>query len=112
MRKTYRLRTWRGWDRHIDACAHDFAAEFGVTPNLLVANGVTLRRMNLAADKARVANGKTGDTPAPLSYVELKGFAADDYSLVFIEEDEVPENSFALIHAFGADEDGEVVATL
>lgn len=110
MRKTYRLRTWRGWDRHIDACARDFQAEFGVTPNLLVANGVTLRRFNLAADKGRVGNQK-GDTPAPTSYVELKGFSASDYSLLFIEEDEVPENSFALIHALG-DEETELVATV
>jgi hypothetical protein len=31
--------------------------------------------------------------------------------LMFIEEDEVPENSFALIHAIG-EEDGEVAATV
>jgi hypothetical protein len=103
MRKTYRLKTWRGWDRHIDACARDFAAEFGVAPNLLVANEATLRRMNVAADKAHVGNGK-GGKPEPLSYVELKGFAADDYALVFVEEDEVPENSFALIHALSGEE--------
>ena len=110
MRKTYRLRTWRGWDRHIDSCARDFQAEFGVTPNLLVANGVTLRRFNLAADTGRVGNER-GDVPAPTSYVELKGFSAADYSLLFIEEDEVPENSFALIHALG-DEETELVATV
>lgn len=103
MRKTYRLRTWRGWDRHIDACARDFEAEFGVTPNLLVANGTTLRRINVAADKARVGNDR-GEMPEPLSYVELAGFAAEDYELLFIEEDEVPENSFALIHAVSGDE--------
>ena len=110
MRKTYRLRTWRGWDKHIDACARDFEAEFGVAPNLLVANGVTLRRFNLAADKNHVGNEK-GEAPEPTSYVELKGFAAENYELVFIEEDEVPENSFALIRAFG-DEETEVVATV
>ncbi|HEY4223491.1 MAG TPA: hypothetical protein VGO62_19170 [Myxococcota bacterium] len=101
MRKTYRLQSWRGWDRRIDACAREFLAEFGVAPNLLVANGVTLRRINVAADKARLGNAK--GEPAPASeYVELRGFAAEDYELVFLEEDEVPENSFALIHAFGA----------
>lgn len=110
MRKTYRLRTWRGWDRHIDSCARDFLAEFGVAPNLLVANGVTLRRFNLAADKGHVGN-KKGEKPDATTYVELKGFAAADYSLLFIEEDEVPENAFALIHAIG-DEDTELVATV
>ena len=110
MRKTYRLRTWRGWDRHIDACARDFQAEFGVTPNLLVANRVTLRRFNLAADKGHLGNQK-GEAPAPTSYVEVKGFAAANYSLLFIEEDEVPENSFALIHALG-DEETELVASI
>jgi len=109
MRKTYRLQTWRGWDKRIDACARDFEAEFGVTPNLLVANGVTLRRINVAADKARVGNA-SGEEPT--GYVELRGFAAGDYELLFVEEDEVPENSFALIHAFGADEDAEFVATV
>lgn len=110
MRKTYRLQTWRGWDRRIDACAKDFEAEFGVAPNLLVANGVTLRRINVAADKKRV-NNKNGD--APEGYVELKGFATEDYSLLFVEEEEVAENSFALIHAFGAEDDeAEVVATV
>lgn len=109
MRKTYRLQGWRGWDRRIDACARDFQAEFGVTPNLLVANGVTLRRMNVAADKARVGNA-AGD--AAEGYVELRGFSAENYELLFVEEDEVPENSFALIHAFGADEDTEFVATV
>lgn len=108
MRKTYRLRTWRGWDRHIDTCARDFQSEFGVTPNLLVANGATLRRINVAADKARVGNER-GDAPEPLSYVELKGFAAKDYELLFIEEEEVPENSFALIHAL-SDEDADLAA--
>ena len=103
MRKTYRLSRWRGWDRHIDACAREFAAEFGMAPNLLVANSVTLRRMNLAADRARVGNER-GDTPEPLTYVELKGFATADYELLFVEEDEVPENSFALIHAWGQEE--------
>src|SRR3954462_8925926 len=106
MRKTYRLQTWRGWDRRIDACARDFEAEFGVAPNLLVANGVTLRRINVAADKARIGNSQ-GAAPEPTAYVELKGFAAGDYELLFVEEDEVPENSFALIHAFSADEDTE-----
>ena len=108
MRKTYRLRSWRGWDKHVDACARDFEAEFGVVPNLLVANSVTLRRINLAADKNRIGN-QAGETPEPTSYVELKGFAADDYALLFVEESEVPENSFALIHAFGGDGDGEEV---
>jgi len=111
MRKTYRLQSWRGWDRRIDACAKDFAAEFGVTPNLLVANGVTLRRINVAADKARINNSQ-GDAPEPTAYVELKGFATGDYELLFVEEDEVPENSFALIHAFGADDEEEFVATV
>jgi hypothetical protein len=110
MRKTYRLRNWRGWDRHIDSCARDFLAEFGVAPNLLVANGVTLRRFNLAADKGHVGN-KKGETPDAHTYVELQGFAAADYSLLFIEEDEVPENSFALIHAIG-EEDSERAATV
>ena len=110
MRKTYRLQSWRGWDRRIDACAKDFVQEFGVAPNLLVANGVTLRRINVAADKARVGNAQ-GEAPAT-AYVELKGFAAGDYELLFVEEDEVPENSFALIHAFGADDDAEFVATV
>jgi hypothetical protein len=110
MRKTYRLGTWRGWDRHIDACVRDFEAEFGVVPNLLVANAATLRRINVAADKARVGN-ELGEQPAPMSYVELKGFDAGDYELLFIREDEVPENSFALIHAF-SDEDTELVASL
>ena len=109
MRKTYRLQGWRGWDRRIDACARDFTAEFGVAPNLLVANSATLRRMNVAADKAKVGN-KAGNSAE--GYVELRGFAAEDYELLFIEEDEVPENSFALIHAFGADEDAEFVATV
>ena len=110
MRKTYRLQSWRGWDRRVDKCARDFLAEFGVAPNLLVANGVTLRRINVAADKNRV-NNASGE--APDGYVELKGFAGDDYSLLFVEEAEVPENSFALIHAFGADDDeSEVVATV
>ncbi len=109
MRKTYRLQTWRGWDRRIDACARDFEAEFGVTPNLLVANNATLRRMNVAADKARVGNDKGEE---PTGYVELKGFATSDYELLFVQEDEVPENSFALIHAFGIDEDAELVATV
>ena len=109
MRKTYRLRTWRGWDRRIDACARDFEAEFGVTPNLLVANGVTLRRINVAADKNRVGSTSKGQ---PTGYVELTAFAAEDYELFFVEEDEVPENSFALIHAFGADEDTEITATV
>jgi hypothetical protein len=104
------LRTWRGWDRHIDACARDFEAEFGVVPNLLVANGVTLRRFNLAADKAHV-NHTRGRAPQPMEYVELKGFAAGDYELLFIEEEEVPENSFALVHAFGED-DAERAATM
>ena len=61
MRKTYRLRNWRGWDRHIDSCARDFLAEFGVAPNLLVANAVTLRRFNLAADKGHVGNKGNSD---------------------------------------------------
>ena len=109
MRKTYRLRSWRGWDRHIDACAQDFLAEFGRPPNLLVANGVTLRRFNVAADKGNVGNDK-GEKPPTTSYVELTGFSAADYSLLFIAEDEVPENSFALIHALG-DLDSEPVPT-
>lgn len=108
MRKTYRLRTWKDWDKHIDAAARDFEAEFGVAPNLLVASNVTLRRINVAADKKRVGNAK-GEAPTH-GYVELKGFLAQDYELVFIEEDEVPENSFALIHAFS--DEAELVATV
>lgn len=110
MRKTYRLRSWKGWDKHVDAAARDFAAEFGVAPNLLVASPVTLRRINVAADKARVGN-RQGQAPEAGVYVKLEGFTTDDYELVFIEEDEVPENSFALIHAFGSEE-AEHVATV
>lgn len=110
MRKTYRLRTWRGWDRQIDTCARDFLAEFGVTPNVLLANEAMLRRMNVVADKAHVGN-ELGGSPEPASYVELKGFAGPDYELLFIEQSEVPENSFDLIHAF-SEEDTEVVASL
>lgn len=110
MRKTYRLRSWKGWDKHVDQAARDFEAEFGVTPNLLVASPVTLRRINVAADKARVGNGR-GEAPKGGRYVELRGFTTDAYELVFIEEDEVPENSFALIHAFSSAEDAEQAAT-
>ena len=109
MRKTYRLRSWKGWDKHVDQAARDFEAEFGVTPNLLVASPVTLRRINVAADKARVGNGK-GKAPEAGRYVELRGFTPADYEIVFIEEDEVPENSFAIIHAFGSEEEAEQVA--
>jgi len=113
MRKTYRLTGWRGWDKQVDACARDFAQEFGVAPNLLVASPVFLRRVNVAANRAHVGNGQ-GEAPAENEYVELKGFVGDDYQLLFIEEDEVPETSFALIYAFGKDDDeddSEVVAT-
>ena len=111
MRKTYRLTGWRGWDKQVDACVRDFAQEFGVAPNLLVASPVFLRRVNVAANRAKVGNTK-GEAPDASEYVELRGFVGEDYELLFVEEDEVPEKSFALIYAFGKDEETEVVATV
>ena len=110
MQKSYRLRTWKGWDRAIDRCARAFAAEFGVTPNLLLASPVTLRRMNVAADKSHVGHESGGTRPNPLEYVELKGFAANGYALTFIAEDDIADNTFALVHA--ADDETELVASL
>jgi hypothetical protein len=110
MRKTYRLRSWKGWDKHVDACAREFLAEFGVAPNVLVASPVTLRRINVAADKAHLGN-KHGEVPDSGAYVQIGGFAGDDYQLMFIEEDDVPENSFSLIHAFNSQEELEAAAS-
>ncbi len=99
MRKTYRLSSWKGWDRHVDRCAREFAAEFGVMPNLLVASPVTLRRINVAADKGHVGNGRG---QRPTSYVQLRGFATAEFALTFVQEDGVAENSFALIRAYAS----------
>lgn len=104
MRRTYQLRTWRGWDRHLDACVRDFSAEFGTRPNLLVASGATLRRLNVAANHARVSAARGRRAADRRAYLELAGIAAEDCELLFVEEAEVPDNSFALIHALADDE--------
>jgi hypothetical protein len=94
MRMDCTITNWKSWDRFLDRCVQDFRKEFGASPDLLVANKVTFRRLNVAANKAHV-RGKNGK--APESYVELKGFAGKDYSLHFAEEDDVLDNGFALI---------------
>ncbi len=94
LRKSYSFRTWRAWAQHIDGCVQDFHKEFGQFPNLLVANGVTLRRVNVAADKGHVSSKKGAPKTA---YVELQGFAGTNYNLHFAEEEDVTDNGFSLI---------------
>ena len=111
MRKTYRIANWRDWDKQVDACARDFKAEYGRAPNLLAASPVMLRRINLAANREHVVK-RSGEAADPSSYVELQGFVGTGYSLIFVEEDDVPERSFSLVYAFASDEDMELAASV
>lgn len=111
MRKTYKIANWRAWDKQVDACVRDFQAEFGRAPNLLAASPVMLRRMNLAANRAHVGK-RSGEAADPSAYVELRGFVGPSYSLIFIEESDVPEGSFSLVYAYASDEDMELAATV
>lgn len=106
MRKTYRLSSWRSWDKFVDSCVKDFQSEFHVQPSLLVANTVTLRRMSIAADKTKVSSKKNrvSNRPTPSSYVQLSGLAHRDYTLFFAEEDEVSDNCFSLVYVLSEDE--------
>lgn len=111
MRKTYRIANWRDWDKKVDACVREFQAEFGRAPNLLTASPVMLRRINLAANRAHVGK-RSGESADPSTYVELKGFVGSSYSLIFIEETDVPEGSFSLVYAYASDEDMELAASV
>jgi hypothetical protein len=111
MRKTYRIANWRDWDKRVDACVRDFQAEFGRAPNLLAASPVMLRRINLAANRAHVGK-RSGKSADPAAYVELRGFVGTSYSLLFIEETDVPEGSFSLVYAYASDADMDRAASL
>ena len=111
MRKTYRIANWRDWDKQVDACARDFQAEYRRAPNLLAASQVMLRRFNLAANRAHVGK-RSGEAADPSAYIELQGFVGTDYSLLLVEEDDVPERSFSLVYAFASDEDMELAASV
>lgn len=94
MRNDCIITSWRAWDRDLDRCVRDFHQEHGVFPTIMVANRVTLRRLNVAANGEHV-RGKNGRVPR--KYVEIKGFAASGYSLLFAEEADLNDNEFSLI---------------
>jgi hypothetical protein len=94
MRTECLFTSWRNWGTCVDRWVQEFHKLHGVYPDLLAANQVTFRRLNMAADKAHVRD-KSGQSPA--AYAELKGFAGKNYSLHFVEEADIPDNEFSLI---------------
>jgi len=95
LRRTYVIAGWSDWDAQVNSFAHDFEAAFGLFPNLLVGNSVTLRRIDMAANPENIRSIFDGREPE--GYAPLSTFSSDGYVLEFAESDELSDNQVAMI---------------
>lgn len=98
-RKTYRITNWRRWDAELEAAVFDFQAKTGGYPNVLLANPVTLNRINIAAMKAPIGENidKPHEAKPSQEYTDLTCFAGKDYILMFAEYPKLQDTFFSLL---------------
>lgn len=104
LRKTFVLESFKGWDHQVNLAVSDFKNKFGCFPNLMMANEVTFKRIDIFADKEKVL-GEEGETVNPGEYVRLGGFGSEDYQMDFCLDDTLVDKAFVLI--FDSDEEDE-----
>lgn len=95
-RSDFTLDSLKAWDHQVDLAVRDFKRRFGCFPNLLVANEVTFKRIDIRSNKEKVL-GEKGEKVGPSQYVRLSGFATDEYNLDFCLDDSLSDLVFTLI---------------
>jgi hypothetical protein len=109
---TYPLDHWLSWPDEVHMFVQDYVSRHEAFPNALVASSATLRRMDMAADRAHVHSQDGGD-PDAHAYTVLGGIRAHDYELTFLINDEVPDRHvWLLVDGTDGDGDGERVPDL
>ena len=108
LRRTFQIDRWEHWDHRIHAGVQDFRARFTVTPNILVANEITLARIDMAAAKANIRD-RDGVPAEEGAYTPLDSFIGPDYRLDLCIDPNLPDASFSLIYDEDPDGGGEPV---
>ena len=107
LRRTYQLKSWKGWDHQIHFSILDFRNTFEIYPNILQANPVTFSRMDVAAnsiDKDKI-RGPQGQAAGKYQFISISGFCSDNYDLRFCIDRKLPNQSYVLF--YDADPDGD-----
>ncbi len=97
LRRTYLFHSWRKWDRQVDLCVQDFFSRFHIYPNIVLANLVTYKRIDLIARPDHITNA-SGETPTAAEYVPLGGFVGESYELSFCIDEQLDDKAFVLIY--------------
>lgn len=95
-RKNYSLKSFKGWDHQLNKSVLEFKNTFGVFPNVMLANEVTYKRVDISADKTKIL-GEKGNKVCPYEYVRLGGFGSEDYELDFCLDNRLEDKAFILI---------------
>lgn len=108
MKKTFSLGLWSAWDDAIAGAAELFRSLYSVYPNILLANDVTLRRIDMIAEKSRLKN-ENGEKAKSGMYCQVGGFVAEGFELTFGIDEKLEDGYFSLIFDSDPDDDGEPV---
>lgn len=108
MKKTFSLGLWSAWDDAIARAAELFRNLYSVYPNILLANDVTLRRIDMIAEKSRFKN-ESGEKAKGGMYCQVSGFVAEDFELMFGIDEKLTDGQFSLIYDSDPNDDGEPV---
>jgi len=108
IRRTFSIGCWSVWDDAIARATELFHGIYAVYPNILLANDVTLRRLDMIADKSRLKNDN-GETAESGRHYQVDGFVADDFELDFRIYEKLEDGYFSLIFDSDPDDDGEPV---
>ena len=108
MKKTFSLGLWSAWDDAIAGAAELFRNLFSVYPNVLLANDVTLRRIDMIAEKAQLKN-ENGEKAKSGMYCRVGGFVTEGFELTFGVDKTLSDGNFSLIYDSDPDDDGEPI---
>lgn len=106
LRKTYKLKRWSQWDDEIHQAVQDFHGRFDLYPNILLANQVTLQRIDMAS-KNEHKRDNTGNAPEEDAHASITSFTGAGYEFFFALEEKLADKAFVLIYDSEPDGDGE-----
>lgn len=107
-KKTFCINSWKRWDDEINQAVQEIRGAFLIFPNILLANRITLNRIDIAANKNKIKDS-AGNTAPQGQHCGIDGFISTDYDLDFYLDEKLPDKHFSLIYDSDPSDDGEPV---
>jgi hypothetical protein len=104
-KKEFIILRWTDWKETIDSAIADFYEEFAITPNVLFANEYTFSQFNflvnnVPGEKKNIVvydeEQKKEVTAENLDFVGVSSFKYDDFSVIFIVDENLDDRKFIL----------------